>query len=88
MAKLITKHDHVAAHLAAYDPKYHGEGDAGIQRWSREAQAYLAEDPQRRLPVGDILDVIRGSVRLKGGFDVAPDGPFLVSAIPGAKSQP
>jgi hypothetical protein len=69
MAKLIPRSDPVPPELADYDPEYHGEGQEGIRRWSRAAQAYLADDPQRRLNGRDMLGVIRHAVELQGGFD-------------------
>jgi hypothetical protein len=52
------------ARLAAYDRAVHGGGDTGIREWKRECIEWLDANPGRVLPAGNLLGVIRETVRL------------------------
>lgn len=61
----------VPARLAKYRAADWGTGQAAIREWSHACLQWLADNPDRRLPLGrhgDQLDVIRESVRLQGGY--------------------
>jgi len=59
----------VPERVRRYKPKLHGQGDEGVRQWKVEALAWLHQTPDRRLPCGDALGVLRTSVRLMGGWD-------------------
>lgn len=56
----------VPAELHRYTTREWGRGDAGIRAWRTAALAWLNADPERRLPIGDQLDVMRETRLLLG----------------------
>lgn len=67
MARWRRTFSDVPLELCWYSADVFGPGDRGVRAWKASALAWLAEDPDRRLPFGDhggVLDVLRETVRL------------------------
>jgi hypothetical protein len=87
----------VPARLTAWTPQQWGDGEDGIRAWRDAACAWLAEDTERRLPVGRTgtgLDVRREAIRLlheawwPGGQGRDRDLTFPVADSRGAVTWP
>jgi hypothetical protein len=61
---LTDSHSDVPERVRKYKPKLHGQGEAGIRQWRGEAISWLLEHPDRTLPCGDRLAVLRTTCRL------------------------
>jgi hypothetical protein len=62
----------VPAELCRFDPLDWVPGDEGVDRWKRACLQWLSDHPGRVLPFGeygDVLSVLRESIRLRGGYD-------------------
>lgn len=67
MARWRRSFSDVPRGLCWYSAETFGPGDSGVRAWKRAALAWLAEDPERRLPFGEHggpLDVLRETIRL------------------------
>lgn len=65
MARRLTEyHGDVPAMVREYSPAIHGRGDEGIRRWKDGALTWLSANPDRTLPCGDGLGVLRTATRL------------------------
>ena len=51
--------------LTRFDAGEWGGGPVAVERWTKACFEWLAGDRERRLPVGDSVDLIRESARLK-----------------------
>jgi hypothetical protein len=64
MARWRSVPEDVPARLAEYSASEHGTGEAGVRQWKYEALSWLRAHPGRQLPAGDVVGVLRETIRL------------------------